>query len=156
MREGVDVLAASEFARLVEMSGLLNLLEENSKGGVFPVRGGELRKKVHALLSDCNEWFELYERSNVERALQIPRTQMERVNCALEKIEKQLSRVLVPTVSDKVSLDESAPVVVSASVVGVGEHCVRVGGGGEVGGNEGTGQGREAALPCAYNPANKR
>ena len=93
VREGVDVLAASEFGRLVENSGILTLLENNQSNDIFRIDGHGLRKKINALLADCGEWFSLHEHSNIERALQIPRTQMEKVNERLERIEKILARI---------------------------------------------------------------
>jgi len=66
------------------MSGLLEVLEAHECQVPLPVKGRELRAKISDLLFACGEWFRLYERSNVERALQIPRTQMDAVNAKLD------------------------------------------------------------------------
>ena len=55
--EGRDVMAASEFARWVFFSGLIQLCKENSQDGFFKVDGALLQWTCEHLIEQCNERF---------------------------------------------------------------------------------------------------
>ena len=55
--EGRDVIAASEFARWVFFSGLIQLCKENSQDGFFKVDGALLQWTCDQLIERCNERF---------------------------------------------------------------------------------------------------
>ena len=105
VREGVEVLAASDFARWLQFSGLLEVFDQNLSDGVCKVDGKGIRKKVGDLLFECGEWFRLHENSYLPRDMEIPRSEMEKVNRRLNQIEEHLAK-LVP------SGDRSFPVEV--------------------------------------------
>ena len=62
VREGRDVMAASEFARWLLGSGILTLLQShaNDCSGPLKVDGAFLRWKTDELLDQCNEFFRSY------------------------------------------------------------------------------------------------
>jgi len=94
VREGVDVSAASEFARWLLNSGVLKFLPE--QGFPLPCRAQELRSKVDELVMECGEWFSNHERSNVKPHPQIPRTELERINEQLAALTAQLANLSAP------------------------------------------------------------
>ena len=96
VREGVEVLAASDFARWLNFSGIIQLLQDNPSGGVCKVDGQGIQKQVDDLLWECGEWFRLHENSYLPRDMEIPRSEMEKVNRRLNQIEEHLSK-LVPS-----------------------------------------------------------
>lgn len=91
VREGVDVMAASEFARWLQFSGVLRVLLHNEAGMPLPVRGRELDGKVKQLVASCGEWFSLHESSNSKPHPEIPRTELERINAQLAQITQRLN-----------------------------------------------------------------
>jgi hypothetical protein len=120
VREGVEVLVASDFVRWLEFSGLIQLFEENPWDGDMRVDGKQIREKVEALIYDCGEWFRLHENSFRPRGLEIPRCEMEKVNRRLEQIEEHLSKLSPPET-------HTAPVVPAAlHVMPGGSFAIRV------------------------------
>jgi len=91
VREGVDVLAASEFGRWLTWSGVLDLLESYEAGYPLPCQGAELRKKVTALVADCGEWFKDHAHSNTKPHPQIPKAELESIHEQLRAINDTLA-----------------------------------------------------------------
>lgn len=54
-REGKQITEAANYARWLQFSGILELLERNSEGGPLPVRGVELRAKLRDVIFHCGE-----------------------------------------------------------------------------------------------------
>jgi len=111
VREGIDVLSASEFARWLQFSGLLKVLESVEQGFPLPVRGAELRRKAADLQMECGDWFRTHEHSNTQPHPQIPRTELERINATLAQVQEQLAQLSRP------QLDTSAAVSASLRVI---------------------------------------
>jgi hypothetical protein len=107
VREGTHVMAASEWARWMMFSGVVDLLEANDTTEPWLVDGKGLRKKLTKLIDNCGEWFALHEHSNVERELQIPRCEMERITQRLGVIEQKLDAMCPATVTE--AENESLP-----------------------------------------------
>ena len=57
VQENRDVMAASEFARWLFFSGLIELFKANAQDGFFKVDGCLIESKVETLLSMCNDRF---------------------------------------------------------------------------------------------------
>ena len=55
--EGRDVTAASEFARWLQFSGIIKLLEANPQPAPLTVDGPLLRWTTDELINQCNERF---------------------------------------------------------------------------------------------------
>jgi hypothetical protein len=57
VQENKDVMAASEFARWLFFSGLLELFKANAQDGFFKVDGCLIESKTETLIELCNERF---------------------------------------------------------------------------------------------------
>jgi hypothetical protein len=55
--EGRDVMAASEFARWIFFSGIIQLCKEHAQDGFLKIDGSLLQWKVEQLIEQCNERF---------------------------------------------------------------------------------------------------
>jgi len=108
VREGVEVLPASDFARWLQMSGILELLEAHEMS--VPLRVESLRVKTTDLLFECGEWFRLHERSNTPRDPLVPRCELERITARLTQIEQAL-RLSPPLMENTASVAEPADAV---------------------------------------------
>jgi len=108
VREGVDVLAASEFCRWLQFSGVLAMLEDQERSQPLPVNGRELRRKVDELIMDCGDWFRLHENSNTLPHPSIPRTELERINKQLADLSAQLAMVLPPSTANTADVGKPA------------------------------------------------
>lgn len=86
MREGTEVLSASDFARWLQFSGILELLEKFEQDVPLPVHGRQLRVKCAALVVQCGEWFRLHDRSFKEADLELSRSALEQINERLRHI----------------------------------------------------------------------
>jgi len=93
VREGVDVQAASEFARWLFFSGVIQVLTPHEAGYPLPCRAQELKKKTDQLVSACGEWFADHERSNTKPEPTVPRSQLEAINEQLRNINAQLGEI---------------------------------------------------------------
>jgi len=97
VNEGVDVDAASEFARWLRFTGLLKLLEQAPDDERLPVKGHELSKRVDKLVADCGDWYAKYERSNIKPPAQIPRSELEAINAQLAELRATIAKLSLPT-----------------------------------------------------------
>lgn len=111
VREGIDVLAASEFARWLQFSGLLKVLESVEQGFPLPVRGSDLRRKAADLQMECGDWFRTHEHSNTHPHPQIPRTDLERINAQLAQLQQQISQLSPSTVEPANAVSASLRVI---------------------------------------------
>jgi len=93
VREGLDVDAASEFARWLQNSGVLRLLKPFEAGMPLPCRATELSEKAERLVSACGEWFADHERSNIKPEPTVPRSQLEAINEQLRNINATLGEL---------------------------------------------------------------
>lgn len=114
VREGVDVLPASEFARWLRFSGILQLLPENPQP--LECYGAALSLAVEELVSECGRWFTQHERARIKPHAQIPRTELERINAQLAHLTVQLSKLSPPT-SDTANAGPPALQVIAGGVV---------------------------------------
>jgi len=114
VREGIDVDAASEFARWLRFSGVLQLVGEYP----FPLEshGAGLSLAVEALVADCGLWYANHERSRVKPHAQIPKTELERINAQLAHLTVQLSKLSPPT-SNTADAAQPALHVIAGGVV---------------------------------------
>jgi len=90
VREGREVMAASEFARWLQFSGVVELLEPYEAGFPLPVRALELKDKTKRLVASCNEWFADHERSNTRPEPTVPRSELEAIHEQLRNINAAL------------------------------------------------------------------
>jgi hypothetical protein len=111
VREGVDVLAASEFVRWLQFSGLLKVLEAVDQPFPLPVRGVELRRKAADLQMECGDWFRTHEHSNTQPHPQIPRTDLERINAQLAQLRETISELTRPPVETPAAVSASLRVI---------------------------------------------
>lgn len=117
VREGVEVLPASDFARWVRFSGLLELLEANSMDVPWAVDGPRLREKVRELIYDCGEWFRLHERSSAVFNPMVPRCELERITEQLTILAGQVAKLSPP------STETAAPARPGLRVIQGGANC---------------------------------
>jgi len=115
VREGVDVDAASEFARWLRFTGLLKLLEQAPEDERLPVKGRELSKRVDALVSDCGNWYARHERSRIKPPAQIPRSELEAINSQLAELRAQLAK-LSPSTFNTAEAGSPALLVIEGGV----------------------------------------
>jgi len=94
VREGVDVMAASEFARWLRFSDVLDLLQEQPFP--LPCRAAELKAKVEELVAECGQWFANHDRANTKPHPLIPRTELERINLQLANLAEAVSKLSPP------------------------------------------------------------
>jgi len=111
VREGVEVLPASDFARWLRFSGILEVLQPYEQEHPFPIRPKELATKCNDLISECGEWFALHERSNTPRDPFVPR-------CELEAIHHQLSALVqqVASLPSPITISISPPLTATAEL----------------------------------------
>jgi len=114
VREGVEVLSASDFARWLQFSGILEMLEAHEQDLPLPVKGRELRVKVQELVWNCGEWFRLHEHGMKQYDPRIPRCEMERITARLNAIEAALA--ISPPVADTATADSPALQVLPGGV----------------------------------------
>jgi len=109
VREGVDVMAASEFARWLQFSGVLRLLREQPYP--LPCRRAELTGKVEQLVAECGDWFANHERSNVQPHPQIPRTELERISAQLNGLTAAVAKLTPSNVETASAVQASLRVI---------------------------------------------
>jgi len=112
VREGLEVLPASDFARWLQFSGILRLLEPFDCDVPLPIRARELRQKCDVLIADCGEWFSNHERSNKPRDPLVPRSELERITKALADLQKQVSLLSPPLTATTEAGDTAEPALV--------------------------------------------
>jgi len=91
--EGRGVDEASNFARWIEFSGILQLLKDCSVELPLRVDGHGLHQKITSLNNACGEWYSLHERSFKPRDSYIPQSKLESIEARLKAIEDNLSRM---------------------------------------------------------------
>ncbi|HLP78166.1 MAG TPA: hypothetical protein VK327_14760 [Candidatus Paceibacterota bacterium] len=91
VREGRGVAEASNFARWLQFSGLLKILKPFECERPLPVRVAALTLKMEQLISECNEWYALHERSNKPRDAYISQSKLDSIDERLAAIEAKLS-----------------------------------------------------------------
>jgi len=123
VREGVEVLPAADFARFVQFSGIVKILQPHDQDGPFPCRSKELQKKCEDLIFECGEWFRLDERSNMPRNPNVPRCELEAITDILAVLVKQVARISPPLIDKTVDVGE--PVEPALHVIQGGAYGVR-------------------------------
>jgi len=98
VNEGVDVDAASEFARWLRFSGLLKILESAPDDQRLPCKGSLLAKQVETLVYDCGLWYANHERANRKPPAQVPRSELEKINAQLHTLSLAVAQLSPPTI----------------------------------------------------------
>lgn len=98
VNEGVDVDAASEFARWLRFSGVLKLLESAPDDERLPCKGFQLSKQAQTLLSDCGEWYAKHERAHHKPPAQVPRSELEAITEQLAAMRCDLAKLSPSTI----------------------------------------------------------
>ncbi len=114
VREGVDVKAASRFARWLRFSGVLQMLPENPMP--LECHGAALSIAVEDLIAECGHWFVHHERARDKPHAQIPKTELERINAQLAHLTVQLAKLSPPN-SDTANAGQPALQVIAGGVV---------------------------------------
>jgi len=109
VREGSDVMAASEFSRWLQFSGILRILPEQPFP--LPCHGKALSREVELLVTECGEWFANHERSNVQPHPQIPRTELERINAQLASLTAAVANLTPPNIETASAVNASLRVI---------------------------------------------
>jgi hypothetical protein len=97
VQENRDVMAASEFARWLLFSGLIELFKVNAQDGFFKVDGCLIESKAETLLSMCNDRF----RTNV----QDPSFQKSEFESLREKIDRMAGYLAQLSVAPAVTVN---------------------------------------------------
>jgi len=98
VNEGLDVDAASEFARWLRFSGLLKILESAPDDPRLPCRGAVISKQVETLVYDCGQWYANHERANRKPPAQVPRSELEKINAQLQTLSAAVAQLSPPTI----------------------------------------------------------
>ena len=95
VNEGRDVMAASEFCRWIQFSGLLKLFRENAQDGFFKVDAAILETNIKELLALCNYRFRTGDKEPT-----LHKTELESMREKIDKMAGYLSRLTAaPAVS---------------------------------------------------------
>jgi len=98
VNEGVEVDAASEFARWLRFSGILKLLESAPDDERLPCKGSLLSRQVETLVYDCGQWYANHERANRKPPAQVPRSELESITAQLEAMRRDLAKLSPSTI----------------------------------------------------------
>ena len=90
VQENRDVMAASEFARWLLFSGLIEFFKVNAQDGFFKVDGCLIESKVETLLSMCNDRF----RTN-DQEPSFQKTEFESLREKIDRMAGYLARLSV-------------------------------------------------------------
>ncbi len=101
VQEGRDVMAASEFARWLIFSGMVELFKAHSQDGFHKVDGSLLASKTEMLLDMCNERFR-----TGKQDVQIEKQEMESLRDKVDTIAGYLAKL---TIAPNVVLLPTAP-----------------------------------------------
>ena len=93
VREGKAVEEASNFARWLQFSGVLNLLEKNRQPFPLPCNGDELRRKCQDLVQNCAEWT----KGGKQPAPRYEASDMTAVLAKLETLTKRVEELSPPS-----------------------------------------------------------
>ncbi len=102
VREGVAVDEASNFARWVRFSGVVQILSNadfSNSQLVADVSG--LKLKLQDLVWECGEWYRKHERSNTPRDAYVSASKLEALEKQMRQMSEQLAR-LAPPMPDSV------------------------------------------------------
>jgi len=91
--EGAGVDEASNFARWLDFSGILQLLEPFACDVPLRVDAAGLAAKVRQLKQDCGEWYSLHERSFKRRDAYISVSKLEAIEEELRQLKYNLSEL---------------------------------------------------------------
>lgn len=92
VREGVGINEASNFARWLRFSCVLEILEPHAQDMPLPIRPLELRQKMERLIEECGEWNAVHRKSFTPRDAYISPSKLESIDDRLAQIEAMLSR----------------------------------------------------------------
>jgi len=108
VNEGLDVDAASEFARWLRFSGLLKILESAPDDPRLPCKGLFLSKQVETLVYDCGQWYANHERANRKPPAQVPRSELEKISSQLQTLAAAVAQLSPSTIE---TANAGAPVL---------------------------------------------
>jgi hypothetical protein len=101
--EGKDILAASEFARWLEFSGIVKLLEQNPNPAPLKVDGAFLRWKCSDLLERCTAVSKAK-----DGVVRLDLSQLEDVNRKLDIIASHVAKLSPPLMDNTTKVGDAA------------------------------------------------
>lgn len=81
---------ASNFARWLEFSGVIQLLQAHSADVPLRVDGYDLANKLRELIQECGDWYSIHSRSNKPRDAYVSQSKLEQIEQRLAAIEYNL------------------------------------------------------------------
>lgn len=91
VREGKGCIEAANFARWLQFSGVIRLLERHEQDASLPVSGTAIRHKVQKLIFETGEWFSIHAPSNNPRDAYISSSKLDSIDDRLAAIESALA-----------------------------------------------------------------
>jgi len=96
VREGLAVDEASNFARWLRFSHVIQILQPFDQQVPLPIRPYELQRKMEELIYQCGEWYRLHEKSFRPRDSYVSQSKLEAIEAQLSAMNKQLEALSMP------------------------------------------------------------